>query len=260
MSEMNIALYTEEDVECFKQMAEGEQQVAIEQMISVSKRLSNNYAFLENAPWYKRALSTLSGKMRKTQREIATDHALMSTYCVQIMSAFVERGLITQARMGVVEEKLNELYAQFPRLVQATGNAFKGAQDYTTLVLAILSGYYSDTLFSALKMCAVIQQFDRQSEQFDIVMEAVRKHIPSTPKPASIRLLELQYADKPTLSFYHEFAEEKDNAFFKAIRRCIKLREASCFDAAGVLKVLSAVGLENEALTLDEFIARVVLW
>jgi hypothetical protein len=66
--------------------------------------------------------------MRKTQREIAADHALMSMYCIQIMREFVERGFITQARISVVEEKLNELYAQFSRLLQATGCAFKDAQ------------------------------------------------------------------------------------------------------------------------------------
>jgi hypothetical protein len=259
MSETNVALYAEQDVEYFKQMTEGERHIVIEQMISVSKHLSDNYAFLENAPWYKRALSTLSGKMRKTQREIAADHALMSMYCIQIMREFVERGFITQARISVVEEKLNELYAQFSRLLQATGCAFKDAQDYTTLALAILSGHYSDTLLSALKIYATIQQFDRSSEQFNIVMEAVRKHVPSNPKSIAMRLLELQYADKPALAFYRELAEGKDNAFFKAIRRCIRLCEVSCFDDAGVSKVLSAVGLENEALTLSEFITRVML-
>ena len=150
MNELGAILYSEQDIEYYKQMSEGELQETMEQMLKVGQRIVENHSFLQSAPWYKRALSTISGKTKRTQKEIATDHAIISVYCVQVIKEFVNRGLITQEKVNVLEGKVNELYNQFTRLVQVTGTAVNAIDDYNTFNLALQIGYYSDTLISAL--------------------------------------------------------------------------------------------------------------
>ena len=253
-----IILYSEQDIEYYQQMNLSDLQETMEAMVVVSKRISDNYEFLENAKWYKRALATISGKVKKTQREIATDHAIVSQYCVQVVKEFVRRGLITQERVNVLEGKVNELYNQFTRLVQATGAGLKAGDDYTTFVVALQCGYYSDTLKSALSISKMLGRFDVQSEKFHINVEAVRKNIPSEPKTMVDRLLEIQGASTEDIDFYRDYAENYSGNLAKAIRLCIKLQEAGCLDEEGVLKTVAASNLKNEKLSFADFIRWIV--
>jgi hypothetical protein len=230
----------------------------MEQMIEVSNRIAVNHTFLENAPWYKRALATISGKTKRTQKEIATDHAIISAYCVQIMREIVNRGLITQERVNVLEGKVNELYNQFTRLVQATGSAVNAIDDYNTLNLGLQIGYYSDTLMSALQISAIIHRLNEQPQKLQIVLGAIKKYIIATPKTLAERLLEIQTADGDELAFYKNFNEHSNSNIAKSIRICLKLRDADCLDETGALKAVESAGLTNKKNTIEEFIADII--
>ena len=257
MNELGMILYSDQDIEFYKQMGEGELQKTIEQMVEVSYRIAVNHVFLENAPWYKRALATISGKIKRTQKEIAADQAIISAYCVQIMGEFVNRGLITQERVNILEGKVNELYDQFTRLVQATGSAVNAIDDYNTFNLGLQTGYYSDTLISALQISAIICRLSEQPQKFQIVLGAIKKYIVATPKTVAERLLEIQTADGDELTFYKNFAEQSNSNIAKSIKICLKLRDAECLDEAGAIKAIEAAGLINNPNTIDEFIADI---
>ena len=258
MNELGTILYSEQDIEYYKRMSEGELQETMEQMLKVGHRIAENHSFLQNAPWYKRALSTISGKTKRTQKEIATDHAIISVYCVQVIKEFVNRGLITQEKVNVLEGKVNELYNQFTRLVQVTGTAVNAIDDYNTFNLALQIGYYSDTLISALQIASTIHRLSDQTEKFQIILGAIKKYITTTPKTVAERLLEIQNASSDDLIFLKKFVDQSNNNIAKCIRICLKLRDADCLDETGVLKAMEAAELINSKNTIDEFIGYIV--
>lgn len=258
MDELEIVLYSNQDVEYYEQMSEGELRQTMEQMIKIGHHIAENHSFLENAPWYKRAVATISGKTKRTQKEIAADHAIISAYCVQIIKEFVNRGLVTQERVNILEEKVNELYNQFTRLVQVTGSAVNAIDDYNTFNLGLQIGYYSDTLMSALQISAIIHRLSEQPQKLQIVLGAIKKYIIATPKTLAERLLEIQTADGDELTFYKNFIEQSNSNIAKSIRICLKLRDADCLDETGALKAIEAAGLANNQNTIDEFIADII--
>ena len=255
MAGTDIVLFTEQDIEYYKQMSENELQAVMEQMLSVGQRIATNHSFLETAPWYKRAVATISGKTKRTQREIATDSAIMSTYCIQIMREFVNRGLVTQARVNLLEEKVNELYCQFTRLVQATGVAVSAMDEYNTFALALQIGHYSDSLLSAVKIWSIIKRFDNNEEKYNIVLGAIKKYIPSVPRTITERLLEIRDASKTELDYYQEFVIQSNSKIAKAIRICLKLHNFDCLDETGAKKAIETAEISNNNFTIDEFIA-----
>ncbi len=259
MDNSGVVLYSEQDIEAYKQMSESELQLTMEQMLQVGQRITENHDFLKNAPWYKRAISTISGKTKRTQREIASDHAIMSAYCVQVMREFVNRGIVTQERVNVLEGKVNELYNQFTRLVQVTGAAVNAIDDYNTFNLALQVGYYTDSLLSALQIGAIIHRLYDNSEKFQIVLSAIKKYIISTPQTTVERLLEIQNATSKELDFYKQFANQSNSSIAKAIRICLKLRDADCLDEMGALKAIEATSMTNEKNTIDQFIESIIM-
>lgn len=259
MAENEMILFSEQDVEQLKLLSERELQSTIEQMVMLGKRVSDNYSFLETAPWYKRALATISGKTKRTQREIATDQALMSMYCMQMVGEFVNRGLITQSSVNELENKVNELYQQFTRLVQATGAAFSAVDNYTTLSLGVLSGYYSDNLISAVHIGKMLSNIDVRSEKFHIMMGAIRKNVVSTSKTTAQRLMEISNASISDLQYYQEFAETSMGSFAKTMKICLKLLEANCFNETGAMKAAQSAGFTNNELEFDAFVTKIII-
>ena len=259
MAENEMILFSEQDIEQLKLLSGSELQSTIEQMIMLGKRVSDNYSFLETAPWYKRALATISGKTKRTQREIATDQAIISMYCVQIVGEFVNRGIITQNRVTELENKVNEIYQQFTRLAQATGNAVNAMDDYTTLSLGVLSGYYSDSLISAIHIGNMLSRIDVRSEKFNVMIGAIRKNIVSKPVLTEQRLLEISKASANDMRYYYEYAENGTGKFAKTVKLCLNLIEAKCFDETGAQKALNSSGFTNKEMTFDEFVTKIIL-
>jgi hypothetical protein len=228
-------------------------------MVMLGKKVSDNYSFLETAPWYKMALATVSGKTKRTQREIATDQALMSMYCMQVVGEFVNRGIITQTRVTELESKVNEIYQQFTRLVQATGTAFTAVDNYTTLSLGILSGYYTDSLISAIHIGSMLSRIDVRSEKFNVMMGAIKKNISSNAKTTAKRLTELSKASANDMRYYQESSETEAGSFARTVKICLKLIEANCFDEEGAEKAAKSAGFTNNELTFDEFVAKIII-
>lgn len=259
MAENEMILFSEQDIEQLKLLSGSELQSTIEQMVMLGKKVSDNYSFLETAPWYKRALATISGKTKRTQREIATDQALMSMYCMQVVGEFVNRGLITQSRVTELEEKVNEIYQQFTRLVQATGVAFNSVDNYTTLSLGIMTGYYSDSLISAIHISNMLSKIDTNSEKFNVIIGAIKKNISSEAKSTAHRLVEIEKASMSDLRYYQAFAETGIGSFARTVKICLKLIEANCFDEEGAEKAVKSAGFTNNELTFDEFVAKIII-
>ena len=193
------------------------------------------------------------------QLQFAYEYALISIYCVQLVREIIKRGILTQSKVKELEYKVDEIYQQFRMLLENAGTEFEKIDKYNTLLFGILSGYYDDSLISAIHISRILSNINIRSEKFNVIMNAINRNILSPTKTTIQRLMELSNATDKELNYYQAFSEKVSGSFARTIKICLKLIEADCFDEVGALKATQVAGFTNDILMFHEFIAEIII-
>lgn len=244
-------LFNEEDIEYFSHLDDNELSIVVQQMQYVANKVANDYSMISTAPWYRRALMTISGKLKKTEKEIIKNQALMTMYCTQIISEFVKRQMITQYKVNELERKINDLYIDMNQCVQYVGLTLKT----TTLLFDIIGG--NDNIFTIIKLVDKLKEIDEKYR--DVFFNAISKFIPTNKKNSIERFFELKDANIKEKNFYIDFCERNEGLFSEIIKLFIELMNYNCFDENGIQKVIEMVHFDNKEENMIDFIKRILV-